>query len=286
MKSVREKETKSLWLGLVLLSVLVLFGRMGMTNWLPDAQAKKAAKKPKARTTQLSSRKYLRLSKRLVKLRASVDRLTAQIRLERTQHLLALRGKENRRSQLQLLVDQEKLRLQRLRNQRRQLLEKLNTRKRNHKDIRQALKHALSSVKKGILNSLPYRRKERMALLTRIELRLKAGRIDAEQGVAALWRILEDELRLTRIVERAEIPLVLKKGQLPRLVKVVRIGMVALFVKEGKDSFGRMVRDSKGKWRYLHVRKAKDRKQIALLFRNIERQLREGLYRLPLFAPR
>jgi len=282
-----HKKTKGLWLAIILLAAFVLVTRVGLMEWPPQAQARKSKNiHSKSRFKGASSQYYRNLSRKLVKLRASVDQLTAQIRLERTQHLLALKGLENRRSQLQLLVDQEQLRLQRLRTQRKQLLEKLNARKQNRKGIRQALQHALDSVKKGILNSLPYRRKERMALLTRIEVRLKAGRIDAEQGVAALWRLLEDELRLTSVIERAEVPLVLKKGQLPRLVKIVRVGMIALFVREGKGRFGRMVRDSKGQWRYLLVQKSEDNKQIERLFRNVERQLREGLYRLPLFAPR
>lgn len=279
-----ETKTNNLMLALALLSAFVLLARIGLTIWPPYAQAQKP-KRTKARVLG-SKRQYRSLSKKLVALRASVDQLTAQIRLERTQHLLTLRGQENRRSQLQLLIDQEKLRLQRLRNQRKQLSHKIDTRKRSRKDIRKALEHALRSVKKGILDSLPYRRKERLALLTRLEVRLQAGRIDAEQGVAALWRILEDELRLTSIVEKAEIPLVLKKGQRPRLVKIVRVGMIALFVREGKGQFGRMVRNQKGKWLYLPVESAEGNKQIAKLFQNLERQLREGLYRLPLFAPR
>ncbi|MCB9644664.1 MAG: DUF3450 family protein [Myxococcales bacterium] len=244
-----------------------------------------AAEKPKEEKKSVSRKQLRRWSQELVRLRAEVDRLSSQIRTERTQYLLELRNLENRRGQLQLLVDQERLRLRRLVVQADRLRLQLKTRKEAQEEIRTALLGALQSVRQAIQNSLPFRRKERLEQVQKIRVRMKAGRIDAEQGVAALWRILEDELRLTALVERSELPLVLRKGSAPRLVKVVRVGMIALFVLEGKGQYGRIVRDKSGKWVYLKAKKAEHKEQIALLFANLERQIREGLYHLPLLAP-
>ncbi len=240
----------------------------------------------KLRSKAPSSRQLQRWSAELVRLRAEVDRVSSQIRIEREQSLLALRGLESRRAQLQRTVDQERLRLQRWMAQVGRLQQQLRTRSMAQSAIHDALLDALKSVEQAIEGSLPYRRKERWEQVQKIRVRMKAGRIDAEQGVAALWRILEDELRLTALVERAELPLELHKGKPPRLVKVVRVGMIAMFVLEGKGRYGRMVRDAKGGWVYLLARSLEDRVQIALLFENLERQIREGLYRLPLLAPK
>ncbi len=253
---------------------------------LPKKDPLVQRKQPQRSRTKAPSTKQLqRWSAELVRLRAEVDRLSSQIRAEREQSLLSLRNLESRRGQMQLLVDQERLRVQRLVAQVARLQQQLRARRETQSAIREALLDALKSVEQAIHGSLPYRQKERWAQLQKIRVRMRAGRIDAEQGVAALWRILEDELRLTALVERAEIPLVLHKGKPARLVKIVRVGMIALFVLEGKGRYGRMVRDEKGRWVYLLARSLEDKAQIALLFENLERQIREGLYRLPLLAP-
>ncbi|MCK6511390.1 DUF3450 domain-containing protein [Myxococcota bacterium] len=250
----------------------------------PVLVRKKGERKPRSKAP--SSRQLQRWSAELVRLRTEVDRVSSQIRIEREQSLLALRGLESRRAQLQSMVDQERLRFQRWMGQVERLKQQLQSRSMAQSAIHDALLDALKSVEQAIEGSLPYRRKERWEQVQKIRVRMKAGRIDAEQGVAALWRILEDELRLTALVERAELPLELHKGKPPRLVKVVRVGMIAMFVLEGKGRYGRMVRDAKGGWVYLLARSLEDREQIALLFENLERQIREGLYRLPLLAPK
>lgn len=266
---------------LFILLVVCACGRLFLPGTNQSVQAQSADQQMLRK-----QRKWRKRARRLVKLRVAVDQLMSQLKLERTQHLMQLRGLEARRGQLKLLVDQEQLRLRRLREQILRLQQKLKSRKQAQSAIHAALNDALKKVRQGIENSLPFRRKERMALLDKIEARLKASRIDAEQGVSMLWRVLEDELRLTALVERAEIPLVLKKGQPARLVKVVRVGMIALFVLDRKNGarYGRMVRTPSGSWVYRLVTDEQDDAEIDKLFSNLSRQIREGRYTLPLFT--
>jgi hypothetical protein len=221
-------------------------------------------------------------SKELVRLRAEVEELSSQLRMEREQALLALRTAEGRRAPLRWALDQETMRWRRLQAQIERLRSEQQRRSDAQKAIQAALVEALGVIRKAIQESLPFRREERLRLVERIGLQTQAGQIDAEQGVAQLWRIVEDELRLTTLVERAEIPVRLSPSAAPRLVKVVRVGMVAMFLEDGKGGYYRILREKAGGWGVEPISSAKQRAEIQRLFADLERQIREGFYRLPL----
>jgi len=197
------------------------------------------------------------LSKILVGLRSEVDDLDSQLRSERTQNLVELRTLERRREELALLRDGEAVKQATLKQQ----LDRRRARQTAEQDVRttltQAVERGIDGLVAALQRSLPYRREERLAELATLRLRLRAGRVDPTSAAVKLWRLSEDELRLSMTVELAEVPLLI----------------------EGKR---RLVRGAGGDWRHLLVTDRREREQIAALFRALERQVREGAYRLPL----
>jgi hypothetical protein len=221
-----------------------------------------------------------RLSKTLVELRSTVDDLNSQLRVERTQNLLELRELQRRKEELALLKDAEAVKQATLKQQ----LQRRQEKQAKEQDTRSLLARAVEigrkQLAKAVERSLPYRLKERLAAISELGLRMGAGRIDPAAAAVKLWRLVEDELRLAMTVERAEVPLVIDGKS--RLVRVVRLGTVTLYTSLGPEEYGRFVRRQDGTWHHVVLEEPQHCDQIAALFRALERQVREGFYRLPL----
>lgn len=231
---------------------------------------------PTAKDRQLE-----RWARELVRLRAEVDVLANKVKLERTQSLLSLRSLALRQQQLELQADSDALRLRALKDKAGRLQQRSVTQKNRQKALVRLLKSLLSSTQKVIQQTLPFRRKERVQRVARIQQQLQAGQLDVSQAATRLWRILSDELRLGTLVERTEVPVQLPNETQPRLMQAVRLGSYALFVKHPKGSWGRIVHTG-ATWTYEAIVGNEAQHELEKLYHDLERQKRDGFYKLPL----
>ncbi len=146
--------------------------------------------------------------------------------------------------------------------------------------LRDAVGVGVTVLGGAIDSSLPYRQAERRAALTRLADDLAGRRLAPAEAAARLWRLAEDELRLTGELARTATPVTLSAGGDPQLVEVVKLGMVVLLTRQPDGALGwlRRVGDA---WRHDPLPAGADPDEVRRLFADLDKGVRGGLYRLP-----
>lgn len=220
-------------------------------------------------------------AKELESLRSQVDSLDAQVREARTSGLADIRALVGRRGELKLQLDRQEVRYRAAKSSVKSLEGKIAARKQSGEAFVPVVKEALGALREQIRKGLPYRVRQRLMALQEIEKEWQTGSTSTEGAAAKIWRFIEDELRLTEEVIFTKLPLTLNRGKARRMVRVARLGMVAMFAELGGGKYGHFVRDSKKRWRHQRIQKASVRKEVAKLFDALDKNILEGAYELP-----
>jgi hypothetical protein len=223
------------------------------------------------------------MAESLAALRTEINDLDASLRSRRTLGTTELRGLQTRASELALAEDAERIRVQGLQDEVAALDASVSGNDERDAALRKSVREALATLRKVVERSLPYKLERRLAALAAIGRELEVDEIDADTAAARIWRFVEDERRLASTVELADVSLTLGGDEAPTLVRVVRVGTVALFVYAGPKRWGRVVRKADGAFGYFDVVDREAIAEIRRLFQSVEKQIREGRYRLPLF---
>lgn len=224
------------------------------------------------------------MAEKLAALRTEINDLDAALRNRRNLAATELHGLQTRVSELALAEDAERIRVQALEAEVALLEASLASNDERTEALRGAVRQATNSLQMVVKTGLPYKLERRRASLSKIVRDLESGTVDAAAAAARVWRFVEDERRLAATVELADVSLVLGGDTAPTLVRVVRVGTVAMFVYVGADRWGRVVRGPDGRFAYADVRDRGQIAEIQRLFKSVEKQIREGRYRLPLFS--
>ncbi|MBN2524881.1 MAG: DUF3450 family protein [Deltaproteobacteria bacterium] len=223
------------------------------------------------------------MAEKLAALRTEINELDAGLRTRRTLAATELRSLQTRASELKLTEDAERIHVQALEVEVRELEASISSGDERSASLEKAVFQATSRLQKVTLTSLPFKLEQRLDALAQIDRGLKDGTIDAASAAAQMWRFVEDERRLATTVALDDERIVLTGDTRPSLVRVVRVGTVAMFVYAGENRWGRVVREPKGDFEYTDIKDRAQRDEIKRLFDSVEKQIREGRYRLPLF---
>jgi len=224
------------------------------------------------------------MAEKLAELRTEVNDLDAALRSRRNLGATELRGLQTRASELKLAEDAERIKVQALEAEVAALDASIAGKDEQSQSLRVSVSEAIDPLRKVVKSGLPFKQEQRLDALTQIGKDLESGKADAASTAARVWRFVQDERRLASTVEQADISLVLTGDNAPTLVRVVRVGTVAMFVYAGSDRWGRVVRGPDGVFRYNDIEDHGQRSEIRRLFESVEKQIREGRYRLPLFG--
>jgi hypothetical protein len=223
------------------------------------------------------------MAEKLAALRTEVNDLDASLRSRRNLGANELRGLQTRASELTLSEDAERIKVKALEAEVAELRASIAQSDERSESLRAAVRETVASLQKVVEDGLPYKQEQRLALLSETGRDLEAGNVDAAAAAARVWRFLQDEQRLASTVEQADLSLLLTGDRSPTLVRVVRVGTVAMFVYAGTGRWGRVVRGPDGEYHYSDIHDRGQIAEIQRLFQSVEKQIREGRYRLPLF---
>jgi chromosome segregation ATPase len=226
------------------------------------------------------------MAEKLAALRTEINDLDASLRSRRSLGSTELRGLQTRASELELAEDAERIKVEAIEAEVVTLSTSIAEHDQRSESLQSAVGTAIERLREVVESGLPYKKKERSAALNDIGRDLASTRTDGAAAAARVWRFIQDERRLASTVEQADVSLVLEDEQAPTLVRAVRVGTVALFVHAGSGRWGRVVRDAGGRFSYSEVRNRAQIAEIQRLFQSVEKQIREGRYRLPLFTSR
>ena len=222
------------------------------------------------------------LAERLANLRAQVEGLSERLAEAKTSSRNDLQSRARQKSDLQLELDREEVRLAKLRSVLQEKKRHIEETSERGDDLRPVFELALSGLRSYIEESLPFRRVERLAELQKLEEQQRSGVLTHGKALVRLWSFVEDELRMSR--ESASFQQTIEIEGEEKLVDVLRIGMVMLYFQtsDGGAGFSRL---SDGKWDFVRAFGPKQSKQIAHLFDSFKKQIRVGLFRVPNALP-
>ena len=116
-----------------------------------------------------------------------------------------------------------------------------------------------------------------------IEHRLDAGIISPNKAANQLWAFVEDELMLGRSSGLYNDTININNQD--RLVKVLRIGKIAMFYKTQDGQFG-LLQKNGNQWQRQSVDDGESIAQLEQLFDSFAKNIRNGQYTVPNFLPR
>jgi len=222
------------------------------------------------------------LAKRLAKLRAEVEGLSEDLTQRKTDARNELQSLARQKSDLQVELDREQIRVQKLRaalNNRREKLEQTSA---QGEDLAPVYDAAIAGMRGYVEGSLPFRRVERLGELDKIDEQRRSGVLSYPSAVVRLWSFVEDEFRMTR--ESAAFQQTIAVDGEDKLAQVVRVGMVMLFYQTNDGEVGYTTR-SGDEWKFVVAASSDERKQIRRLFDSFKKQIRVGLFTVPNALP-
>lgn len=181
---------------------------------------------------------------------------------------------------LQLLVQEEFRRVDELQRSVDQRSEVVEARRLRGSEVDSTLQAALIDVWHSLDRRAPFRLAERRGELDALDQDLERGLLDPETATSRLWQFVEDEIQLARGVgihrQAVEVD-----GQ-RILADVVRLGMLALYVRTPDGRYAHAVPGDDGTWRFEVLTDPGRRDAVHTFFRAVERQVRSGRFDLPL----
>ena len=223
-----------------------------------------------------------KLAAQLAELRGEVEELARQLSSKNAEGQEQLRTLSRQRSELQLEQKREETRAQKLSAAIAKRRAEIQEEKAKTDRVVPLYKDALAKVREYVKGTMPFRTKERLIALDKIDEQYKAGLVTAPRALSRLWSFIEDEFRMTRengLFKQT----VLVDGQ-ESLAEVVRVGMVMMFYRTDDDDVGRATFKD-GKWTYEAITGPEEQRAVHALFTSFKKQIRVGYFELPNALP-
>ncbi len=222
------------------------------------------------------------ISKELVDIRQEISNLHDEITFKKESFNDRIRSYSNQKTDLDVKISRSELNLKELERELTKLKEENAQRFESYDEVLPILKSAFESLKQDIENSIPFKRKQRLQALHDIEHRLNAKLITPNKAANQLWAFVEDELVMGRS-SGIYNEVIQVKGE-DKLVKVLRLGKVAMFYKDPDEQYG-LVKKNGDSWEQSQVVGEDSVRQLDYLFDSYAKNIRSGLFKVPNFLP-
>jgi hypothetical protein len=222
------------------------------------------------------------ISGELVRVRQQIETLHSQINFAKESNRDQLRSLANQKTDLEVKNNRADLNIKDLQRELKKLTDINQEKFQAHADIKPILKAAIGALRESVAASLPFKLEQRLQALKDIETKLETNIISPNKAANQLWAFVEDELILGRSSgiynDTIEVD-----GQ-RKLVKVLRIGKIAMYFKTQDNQFG-LLKKSAGEWRQQPVSDKEQVAQMEKLFDSFAKNIRNGIFTLPNFLP-
>lgn len=221
------------------------------------------------------------LSNKLIALRGEVEELNSEINLRKAEHKQAMSYLWSQKNDTQAQLDSTNKLIERLKAD----LEKKIEENREKGETSEALKPVFMAqvdvVEAYIRQSIPFKQQERLADLQDVKTQVAQDLISTQRGFNKLWAMLEDEIRLTRETGLYQQAIQVEGQDSKQLVDIVRLGMMNIYFETPEGEFGQLTRQGQN-WAFVIESDREASKQIAEVFDSLNKQVRTGLFTLPM----
>lgn len=222
------------------------------------------------------------ISQELVEIRQQIAALHDEINFKKERHREQMRSYANQKTDLEVKISRADLNIKDIKRE----LEKLKAENQKaysgYDDVTVVVKRSIASLRESVKASLPFKLEQRLQALDDIEQRLDTKVITPNKAANQLWSFVEDELMLGRsngvYNETVEI------GGENNLVKIVRLGKIAMFYKSADREYG-LLKKQQGEWIKQPVSGSAQIRQLDDLFDAFNKNIRNGLFKVPNILP-
>ncbi len=218
------------------------------------------------------------LAAELARLRGEVETLSAQLDTDREDLRSRLRSLATQKTDLEMELSREELRLKQLREARarqRARVERTEQRKNTFKPI---VSEAIGIIRAAVTAGLPFQAADRQAELDKLSRQLDDGTMTTPTVLTRLWGKVEDEFRLARETGLYRQVIQLRGEEV--LAEVARVGMVMMYFSTRDGRYGRVRREGKG-WTYELYQREEDIRRVVGLYDALKKRIRTGYFELP-----
>ena len=214
----------------------------------------------------------------IVKLRDEVDALSKSLEDKKTENTNQLRSLNAQKSDLEIQIQREEAQLKSIKAALKRRQEEVSKASKDAADFGPTLSEAISKIRESVKTGIPFKRRQRLADLQKLESALAAKTISETRGLSRVWQFIEDEIRLTK--ENGLYKQTIAFENEDMLVEVARIGMVALYFRAEDGTTGEAVSTADG-WQFRRFEKESDILKTIQLFDAFRKQIRAGAFDLP-----
>lgn len=218
------------------------------------------------------------ISSELVSIRQDIDALHTEITFEKESFRDQMRSYANQKSDLDVKISRAELNNKELERELNKLAEANRLKSQAQDQVAPVVRQAIAVLQDELRDSLPFKLKERQQALDEIRSRLDTSIISPNKAANQLWAFVEDELMIGRSSGIYTDTLIVD-GQ-EKLVKVLRIGKIAMFYQTNDGGYG-AIRKADGQWSQTAVTSADAITQLDHLFDSFNKNLRNGEFTIP-----
>jgi len=218
------------------------------------------------------------LAEELVGLRGQVESLNTELNRMQEQHRAEMNSLAAQKGDLEATRRREELRIRQLE----QDLEQNRERAREAGVAGEALIpvawEIIDGMEARVRQGFPFKTEDRLTALAEIRSQIDSGAIDPPRAINRLWRLYEDELRITR--DNGLYSQVIPLGGDRVLADIAKIGAVAIYFQTRDGRAGFVTRAGEN-WNFTVAEGGAEREQISALFDSLRKQIRTGYFKLP-----
>jgi len=223
------------------------------------------------------------ISQELVTVRQQIETLHNEISYEKDTFKDQMRSYSNQKSDLDVRISRANLNIKDLQRELKKLADVSQKKNQVHEDVAPILKASIEDLRTSVSSSLPFKLEQRLKALDEIEHRFDTHLISPNKAANQLWAFVEDELMLGK--SSGIYNDTLRIGGQDKLVKVLRIGKIAMFYKTSDGHFGVTKRHG-DQWQQQVFDDAENIAQLEQLFDSFSKNIRNGQFNTPNFLPR
>jgi hypothetical protein len=223
------------------------------------------------------------ISHELVKIRQQIETLHDEINSEKDTYKDQMRSYSNQKSDLDVRISRADLNIKELQRELKKLTNIRQEKTKTSDELVPVLNEAIGTIRNSVSASLPFKLEERIKALDEIKYRLDTKLITPNKAANQLWAYVEDELMLGKSNGIYNDTLVINGED--KLVKVLRIGKMAMFYRTHDDQYG-VIQKQDGAWKQSDYDDAESVSQLEQLFDSFSKNIRNGQFVTPYFLPR
>lgn len=222
------------------------------------------------------------ISQELVDVRQQIAALHDEINFKKERHREQMRSYSNQKTDLEVKISRADLNIKDIKRELDKIKEQNQQAHSGYDDVAGVAKRAIDSLRQSVKASLPFKLEQRLQALDDIEHRLNTNVISPNKAANQIWSFVEDELMLGRSngVYNETVEMDGEK----KLVKVVRLGKIAMFFETSDKEYG-VLKRVEGEWIKQPVTKAAQIRQLDTLFDAFNKNIRNGLFTVPNILP-